>query len=575
MGVCDFNPFAECCGIHVCSPSPFKYRNKVPTNEEVSRVSEDILDDLTIGQDPREGDEVQRLLSDLSSPTPSGPVSDLAFVECTHPEDFVVAEILRNDSARPHQLVLTRDERCRVLGAGADFSDSLAPDSQRRLAGPAYDDTDIALDFDGGESLFEELEFNSQIQLCDFVEPEYLQPEGYEGGHKEEYLPPPKRRRLGDFSPVVDSCFEPPLASPDGMHHIILPPTTEPTSQRQAEISNESRFPRIPLVAQDTHVLLDATSQPRDLVTPDIPDTVRRFAPPATGRAIELGPARAIGMRQDLTEFLVIRGVHLTAPPAAATTEIGIDGPQPTEALRILQPPPAEIPVDLIDNNTIQLPAASSLPVSRHQYLASLDLLQKHALCRCLSDDAAAIDLIERGFLGGMDLILDQDTAVLFVPLSVVPSECEGLITGISDISWRYSHILVTFEAFLASQAFSDGEENRISYFAFTEPILKSVKKLKRSLAIAEGVGTKAEDCLVSWAFAKDIEEAASLARIYGDMAESRDRTGGLLWQDRGWLGEREAEDSPLFESEVRPACLFQMLHMPYRISRMKTILQW
>jgi hypothetical protein len=267
--------------------------------------------------------------------------------------------------------------------------------------------------------------------------------------------------------------------------------------------------------------------------------------------------------------------VHLSAPPVATTTETAVGDPQPIEAPRTLQPPLTEVPPDLIDKNTVQLAATNSLPASRHQYLASLDLLQKHALCRCLSDDIAAIDLIEREFLGGVDLILDQDTAILFLPLSAMPSECEGLIAGISDISWRYSHILVIFEAFLVSQAFGDGEENRIASFAFTEPISKSVKKLKRSLAIAEGVGTKTEDCLVSWAFAKNIEEAAALARVYGDMTESRDRTGGLLWQGRWWLGEREAEDSPLFEYEVRPARSFQRLPLPHRLFRAKMILQW
>ncbi|KAF9651946.1 hypothetical protein BDM02DRAFT_459593 [Thelephora ganbajun] len=533
---------------------PFKYGNKVPTNEEVSRVSEGILDDLTIlvDQDPRERDEVRRLLIDLISPTPPELVSNLAFEECTHPDDFTVTEILYNDSIRPHQLVLTRDERHRISRTGAGLSGLLAPDPPQHIQVPVGEDTDMTPGFDGGGSLFEELEFNSQIPQRNFAELEYLEPKDREGECEEEFVAAPaKRRRLGDLSPVVDSPAESSLEVPDSdtARHII-PQVVESILPGRMETLNGTHLPRFPLAPQNTHVLPDATSHPRDSVRPNLPDTIHLIAPPAIVRDIEPGHASATERRQELVEFLALRGVRLNEPPATTITEAAKDNPQIIETLPVPQPSRTEIPSDLIDKNTIQLPPATSLPVSRHQYLASLDLLQKHALCRCLSDGLAAIDLIEREFLGGVDLILDQDTAILFLPLSALPSECEGLIAGISDISWRYSYILVIFEAFLVSQAFGDGEENLIASFAFTEPILKSVKKLKRSLAIAEGVGTKTEDCLVSWAFSKNIEEAARLARVYGDIAESRDKTGGLLWQERWWLGEREAEDSPLSEFE-------------------------
>ena len=561
--------------------SPFKYGNKIPTDEEVSRVSEGILDDFTIpiDQDSRERDEIRRLLSDLVSPTPSELVSDLAFEECTHPEDFAVAEILYNDKIRPHQLVLTRDERRRIFRTGADFADLLVPGSLHRQAGSTSDDVDMVPGFDGGGSLFEELEFNSQIQKRNLVEPEHLEyPEVCEDGYEEEFLPvPAKRRRLGDFSPAVDSCFEPSPLSPDSgrMHHTISSSVVEPTFTKRAETPKENRFPQIPLAPQNTHVPPDTISKPRDPIPPDIANTPHHFLPPAVmERVAEPDVARTTGTRKGFAEFLALRGVHLSAPPATTILETVMDNPQPIEAVQILRPPPTEVPSDLIDKNTIQLPGNDSLPVSRHQYLASLDFIQKHALCRCLSGDAAAIDIVEREFLGGVDLILDQDTAILFIPLSVVPSECEGLIAGISDISWRYFHILVIFEAFLVSQAFGDSEENRVASFALTEPILKSVRKLKRSLAIAEGVGTKTEDCLVSWAFAKSIEEAARLARIYGDMAEGRDTTGGLLWQERWWLGGRETEESPLFESEVRPARSFRRLPLAHGPFRRRMILQ-
>ncbi|KAF9787078.1 hypothetical protein BJ322DRAFT_1210039 [Thelephora terrestris] len=528
---------------------PFKYGSKVPADEEVSRASGNVLDDLTIltGQDSRQVDEVRRLLSDLDSSILLEPVSDLAFAERTHQEDFMVAKILSNDGIRPHQLALTRDERYMISRMGANRPGQLAPDSLRHSVGSASAGAPPI--FDAGGPLIRQLEFSWQSPQRDYAEIDYLEPEYYDGEDEDEppLAPVAKKRRLGYSSPVVYPCSESPLRSPDRNNtwHDITLPMTVSTSPMRAQPPNGGRSPRPPL-ALDSQVLQNTPSRPRDLGLPNLSGTVHQSVPSAAGQVIEPSPALVTRRGRDFDEFLALRGVHSNEPLAAMTTEIVVET---TDTLPAPRPATTEVPPDLIDKNTIQVPAVSSSPASRHQYLASLDLIQKYALCRCLSDDAAAIDLIEREFLGGVDLILDQDSAILFLPLSALPSECEGLIAGISDISWRYSHMLVIFEAFLTSQAFGDGEENRFVSFAFTETILKSVKKLRRSLLIAEGVGTKTEDCLISWAFATNIEEAARLARVYGDIAESRD-TGGMLWQERWWLGEREAEDSPLSEFE-------------------------
>ena len=559
--------------------SPFKYGSKVPTNEEVSRASGNILDDLTIliPQDPRQGDEVRRLLSDLVSLTSPEFLSNRTFAERTHREDFMVAKILANDGIHIPQLALTREERYRISGVEANRSGQLVPDSLQRSAEPAS--TDVRPIIDADEPFFEQLEFGSQSPQRNFAELEYLEPEGYEGEDEEEFSPAPaaKKRRLGYFSPVVHSRSDSPPRSLDrsNTYHNIPPPMTISTSPTQAQPLNDGRSPRPPLALQNSHIFQSVTSQSRDLGQPNLSGTVRQSVPSAASRVTEPGAAPVTSRRREFDEFLALRGLHPNEPPAATTTEVIIDNPQTIETLPAPRPTMTEVPPDLIDRNTIQVPTVDSSPVSRHQYLASVDLLQKCALCRCLSDDAAAIDLIDREFLGGVDLILDQDTAILFLPLSALPSECEGLIAGISDISWRYSHMLIIFEAFLTSQAFGDGEENRFVSFAFTEPILKSVRKLRRSLIIAEGVGTKMEDCLLSWAFAKNIEEAARLARIYGDMAESRDTTGGMLWQQRWWLGERDAEDSPLSEFEVRPPGPPQELLILHGMFRTKGILRW
>ena len=521
-------------------PSPFKYGSKVPTNEEVSRVSNGILDDPTIliGQDPLHENEVQKLLTDLVSQALPGLVSDLAFVEYTHPEDIVVVGILSNDNVYPHQLVLTREERHEISRVGADLFSQFVLDPPQRLAEPtSYD----GLMFDHGESLSEELECGSQTPQRGFTQLEHVEPNGCE----ERFVQAPaKKPRLGYFSLAADR-----LLPSDTPRHTLRQTTISVPLPRQAEPLDDRNLPRPLLAPTNSHFSSITTSRPRDLVQPNLSDPIHQSDRPVTG--IEPSLAPAAGKKRDFDEYLTLRGIQMGEPPAAVATETVTDNPQAIKAPPIPQPSMTEVPPGLIDGDTIQVPAADSPPISRHQYLASLDLLQKHALCRCLSDDPAAIDLIEREFLGGVDLVLDQDTAILFLPLSTLPSECEGLIVGICNISWRYSYILVILEAFLVSQAF--GEENRFISFVFTEPVLKSVRKLKRSLMIADGVGTKSEDCVVSFAFAKNIEEAARLARVYGDMAESRDTAGGLLWQERWWLGERESDDSPLFEFEVRP----------------------
>jgi hypothetical protein len=518
-------------------------------------------------------DEIRRILSDVVSPTSSELVSDVAFVEHAHPEDFIVEGIISNDSIRSHQLVLTRDERYRISRTGADLHGELVPNSLQNFARPTSDG--VAPMFDTGEYLFEELESGPEIPRRD-SELEYLDPEGYEGEDEEIVPAPAKKRRLGNSSPQVVSHVEPPHLSSnmDSTHQTAPLPVAAHPSPKQTEHLNNSHLLHPPLIPQNACNLSTTTSQTRDLAHLNLSNTILQFLPSIMDRATEPGPAPPARNR-DVEEFLALRGVRLNEPSAATTTETVMDDPRAVDAPAAPRPAVTVVPPNLLDKDTIQVPMAAYLPVSRHQYLASLDLLQKHALCRCLSDGPAAIDLVEREFLGGVDLILDQDTAILFLPLSALPSECEGLITGISDISWRYSHMLIIFEAFLTSQAFGGGEENRVASFAFTEPILRSVKKLKRSLMIAEGVGTKTEDCHISWAFARNIEEAASLARVYGDMAESRDTTGGSLWQERWWLGEREADGLPLFEFEVCSAGLFRRLHLPYRTFRTKVILGW
>jgi hypothetical protein len=72
--------------------------------------------------------------------------------------------------------------------------------------------------------------------------------------------------------------------------------------------------------------------------------------------------------------------------------------------------------------------------------------------------------------------------------------------------------------------------------YAYTLPIVKALKKLKRDLCIAETCGTKRNATVIQYAFADTVEEAALFARLYGDWCERDDRSHGAIWGSRDWL---------------------------------------
>ena len=55
---------------------------------------------------------------------------------------------------------------------------------------------------------------------------------------------------------------------------------------------------------------------------------------------------------------------------------------------------------------------------------------------RALRSPACSIDLVERDILNGVDLILDPFTAIIFVPLLMLPSQCESVVQQVSYQSW-------------------------------------------------------------------------------------------------------------------------------------------
>lgn len=211
---------------------------------------------------------------------------------------------------------------------------------------------------------------------------------------------------------------------------------------------------------------------------------------------------------------------------------------------------PRGTPDDVLDQHTVRLPEPWIPAATLHRYFASMTLIQKRALVRQLQGHLCRVDLVERYDLGGADIILDPDSCVLFISLFALPAHLESTVERISRESWRYLNLFVVLEAFPSAQGFrvDCSRDNRPMPYAYTPPICKAIKKLRRNLGIAEGCGTMNPRCTIAWAFANDVEEAAKFVRCFGEeaCAISKERGHEILWDEREWLKEEEREVSLL-----------------------------
>ncbi|EKM84410.1 hypothetical protein AGABI1DRAFT_124718 [Agaricus bisporus var. burnettii JB137-S8] len=208
-----------------------------------------------------------------------------------------------------------------------------------------------------------------------------------------------------------------------------------------------------------------------------------------------------------------------------------------------------EIAATIMDTSTIFLPESMAVANHSHRYMASLDFVQRQAIVRLLRSREWNVDLAERVSLGGVDLIVDPHSAIIVTSLFTLPSRGQQLVHRISEHSWRFKHLLVLLEAYPESIALRPAKSTTATISdgpvisAYTPPILKAIRKLRRDVIIGEACGKKRVGCKVEYGFVNDAKEAARFVRYFGEMAEMRDESGGVLWQPRGWLDVETSQD--------------------------------
>ncbi len=117
--------------------------------------------------------------------------------------------------------------------------------------------------------------------------------------------------------------------------------------------------------------------------------------------------------------------------------------PKTIELVDLPRGPPPEIR----DANTIYL-AEATIPQTIHKYLACLERIQRQALVRALCSGDCAIELVERRDLTGVDLILDIDTAIVFLNLFSFSSWCKEWVDKMAKGSWKFDRLLIIFDAY-------------------------------------------------------------------------------------------------------------------------------
>ncbi|KAG9045348.1 hypothetical protein FS837_006480 [Tulasnella sp. UAMH 9824] len=287
--------------------------------------------------------------------------------------------------------------------------------------------------------------------------------------------------------------------------------------------------------------------------------TSRRNLPPAMVGPNELGTN---SNRTKLFQFLNLRGRSQLAENAQDIPPSPQQGnlPNPQSSPKHWQEP-LSIPEEVLAHCSFHINRKVSCTLSQptvYKYIATCDMIQKRGICHHLASEPIKVYLVERPNLADVDLIVDAGAAIVYLTLAALPVDANDVAERVSKLSFAYSRLLLVFEAYPPSKSrtaylsslddsripkHEDLAESAILPYAFSPPVLKAFKHLRRSLVIAESTGEKLPSCRVDIAFALDQEESAWYARIFGDarvrdcQTDSNSAMSGP-WDDRSWLVE-------------------------------------
>ena len=254
----------------------------------------------------------------------------------------------------------------------------------------------------------------------------------------------------------------------------------------------------------------------------------------------KVSPRPTVHDQQSLGEYLTILAKKRLPGPSHHTP---LTSPTFSEQQRV-SPPLFDIEQLLweLTNLTTPVPPIQTSPLRNHRYLSSIEMLQHRTLICALRHDRLRIDLLEREWLNGADLVFDCHTALVFSPLHLLLSDSRSLKSRLGSLSWKYTRLAVVFKLYGDSVSGLKYPQTERGHEDLSTRVIQSFKKLCRVIAIAESYGEKRPQTEIQMYFARSDEQAATMARTLGDMAESRSQWGP--WDDRLWLGADEQEVS-------------------------------
>ncbi len=221
--------------------------------------------------------------------------------------------------------------------------------------------------------------------------------------------------------------------------------------------------------------------------------------------------------------------MRLFSSPSSSPSN-GVEGPAETRntiTTMTREPPPSQI---LDDPSYLRPPSPWVSPPGPSVYMISLDTIQKRALVKNLESELCKIRTIGRASLSIADIIVDPDSAILFFPLSALPSQCDVLSSRVCKASWHFDRVAVIFEAFPTSLCYKIAPNERAIPFAYGPPVLKAIKRFRRDISLREGLGEWNQNCSIQLAFANSIQEAAILSRLIAN--DSMANAGCILTEE-------------------------------------------